>query len=92
MALSKESQEYHLTPKGWVKGSFKGDGLGNDTKVSIPEDRVLTITCFEELPSAFSKPNYYDQVIWKSKNKHLIEKLRAKWGKKPKWFGYNKMK
>lgn len=28
MALSKECQEYHLTPHGWVEGSFKGDVLG----------------------------------------------------------------
>ncbi|MEX1013922.1 MAG: hypothetical protein WDZ80_02060 [Candidatus Paceibacterota bacterium] len=91
MALSKEYQEYHLTPKGWVMGSFKGDVLGSSYEIPIPKDRVLTIACFDELPSAFSEPFYYDRVIWKLKNEQLIEKLKTKWDKKPQWYGYDKM-
>ena len=28
MSFSKEYSEWHLTPKGWIKGTTKGDGNG----------------------------------------------------------------
>lgn len=92
MSLSKEYQEYHLTPRGWTEGSFKGDVLGGSIELPIPSDRVLTVACYDELPSAFSKPYYHAEVIWQSNNKQLIEKLKAKWSDRPNWFGYSKMK
>ena len=92
MSLSKEYQEYHLTTKGWITGSFKGDVFGGSHKVPNPVDRVLTIMCCDELTSAFAKPIYHDEVIWQSDDKQLINKLKAKWGEQPDWFGYEKMK
>jgi len=91
MSLSKECQEYHLTPRGWIMGTFTGDTLGGIEERPIPEDRVLTIACYDELPAAFSKPYYHYEVIWKSDDKKLIEKLISKWGEKPKWFGFNEI-
>ena len=41
MSLSKERAEYHLTPEGWVEGSFYGDAVGGRVIRDIPEDRVL---------------------------------------------------
>jgi hypothetical protein len=38
MSLSKECQEYHLTPRGWVEGTFKGDALGGSNVVEPPDD------------------------------------------------------
>jgi len=43
MSLSKECQEYHLTPRGWVEGSFKGNAFVGSKNVKIPKDRVLTM-------------------------------------------------
>jgi hypothetical protein len=54
MSLSKERQEYHLTPNGWVEGSFFGDVVGGREELPTPVDRVLTVACYAELPSAFS--------------------------------------
>ncbi len=88
MSFSKECQEYHLTPQGWVVGSFMGDALGASEKVEIPQDRVLTIACYDELSSAFSKPYFYDRVIWESEDKDLLEKLKKQYGNRPDWFGY----
>ena len=88
MSLSKECQEYHLTHKGWILGSFKGDPLGGSNVVSTPKDRVLTIACYDELPYAFEKPHYYDQIVWQCDDKLLIDKLKNKWGEKPNWVGY----
>lgn len=86
MSLSKECQDYHLTLDGWVKGSFEADILGGPESIAIPEDRVLTIKCYEELKSphyASSKPIYYDRVEWQSDDKQLIRKLQQKWGDLP---------
>lgn len=91
MSFSKECQEYHLTPRGWTEGSFQGDVLGGSNELPNPSDRVLTIACYDEISSAFSKPRYYDNVVWESEDRNKIAKLRAKWGEKPNWFGYEKM-
>jgi len=88
MSLSKECQEYHLTPRGWVEGSFIGDVLGGSKKVETPPDRVLTIACYDELSSAFSQPDFYDNVLWESEDKVLLEQLKRKYGDRPDWFGY----
>ena len=39
MSFSKECQDYHLTPRGWVKGSFEGDALGGKKEVDIRQVR-----------------------------------------------------
>lgn len=84
MALSKEYQFFHLTPVGWVDGSFEGDVLGGSYKVAVPEDRVLTIEFIDELPAPFSKPFYRVIIDWQSDNEKLITKLKAKFGDLPK--------
>lgn len=90
MSLSKERQDFHLTPLGWIEGSFKGDAFGGSNEVPIPVDRVLTIACYDEIPAANSRSHFYDQVIWQSEDKPLVEQLKAKWGENPDWFGYKK--
>lgn len=92
MSLSKECQEFHLTPRGWVEGSFKGDVLGGTKDVAIPIDRVLTISCYDERTTIFSKPFYYDHVDWEADDKEAIRELKKKFGEKPDWFGYILMK
>ncbi|WP_035276349.1 hypothetical protein [Desulforegula conservatrix] len=94
MTFSKECQEYHLTPNGWVEGSFKGDTLGSGAtkEIAAPDDRVLTIFCYDERPSLHSKPFYHDKVVWEIADKAVISQLQISFGKKPDWFGYKKMK
>jgi hypothetical protein len=83
MPWSKECQEYHLTPQGWVEGSFKGDAIGGSKKVEIPPDRVLTIGCYDVLPHPSDKPHSYDSVLWESDNKALVKELKDKFGERP---------
>ena len=71
MSLSKECYEYHLTHCGWVDGSFKGDVLSGSKEVEIPNDRVLTVACYDDTPAAFSKTYFYDKVVWESEDKDL---------------------
>jgi len=65
MSLSKECQEYHLTPQGWIEGTFNGDAVGGKKEVETPMDRVLTIGCYDEIPSAYSEPYFYDRILLK---------------------------
>lgn len=88
MALSREYQEFHLTPQGWIDGNFKADSLGASESVETPKDRVLTIRCHDQLSSAFSKPNFYDEIVWESEDKNQINQLKNKYGEKPDCFGY----
>ena len=92
MSLSKEYQEYHLTLKGWVKGSFQADFLGSSENVVTPDDRFLTIHCYDEQASVYSKSIYYEEKIWESDDKNQIKKLKQRYGEKPDWFGYKMMK
>jgi len=78
--LSKEYFDYHLTPNGWVEGTEKLDF--STTERSIPEDRVLTLRIIEEIPH----PNEgfrYEQVVWKSDDINLLNKLKKKFGARP---------
>lgn len=78
MALSKERQGYHLTPRGWKDGSHKGDALGGVKEAEIPSDSVLTIWRYNELPSAFSEAYFYEEVVWKCYDGDLIAQLKKK--------------
>ena len=82
--MNKECQEYHLTARGWAFGSFKADAAdGGRVDVPTPRDRVLTIGCYEEFASEFSKPTRYKQVLWKSDNRRTVQKLKKNYGERP---------
>ncbi|TLX72848.1 hypothetical protein E9993_17055 [Labilibacter sediminis] len=91
MSFSKEKQEYHLTPDGWVQGSFYGDALGGKNEVAVPKNRVITIVCIDDKTSPYSETDYYDLISWESKDKQLIKELQKQWGKRPDWFGYKRI-
>ena len=88
MSLSKEHQEYHLTPKGWVEGSFFGDVIGGRKILPIPSERLLTVSCYDALPSAFANPYFYDHVDWMSEDCKALKIAMALYGNRPDWFGY----
>jgi hypothetical protein len=90
MSLSIEYYEYHLTPGGWIAGSFQADILGGSIEEEIPIDRVLTIRCFDELISVFSESVYSEKETWKCDDEEIINQLKEKYGK-PDWFGYKRM-
>ncbi len=89
MSFSKERQEYHLTPRGWIEGTFDGGLLGGGLKEVVPpDDRVLTVECYDEMSSSFSQPHFYDRVSWTSEDTDKVESLKKKFGSRPDWFGY----
>lgn len=63
MSYDKTTQEYHLTPKGWVTGTYS---VYNDVQnhVEPPHDRVETWECHMEQSYPTSKETYEWRRIW----------------------------
>jgi hypothetical protein len=66
--------------------------LGGKKDVDIPIDRALTISCYDEQSSPYSKSRFYDRIAWESDDKAQIKALKKEFGDKPNWFGYKLMK
>lgn len=73
MSLSKEWQDWHLTPAGWSKGTFKHD-FGRD-EVAAPVDRLLTIRLHEVQSCSFASMHYSQERVWAQEGASLAEAL-----------------
>ena len=82
MSASDEWQDRHLTPAGWVEGSYRVDGQGI-TWVENPSDCVLTVR-HSEYSGWGSNIVSSDDVKWEHEDKSLISELLAKHGEAPK--------
>lgn len=88
---SKEWKEWHLTPNGWVEGTFQHDFGRN--QVTLPENRVLTCVYKETIGpdnnalSGYGQPGFYKDtnanVTWDCSNTQLISELLEKFGSCP---------
>ncbi|MGY8527582.1 translation initiation factor 1 [Paracidovorax citrulli] len=81
MALSSEWEEVHLTPSGWVDGSYKHDNSNGVSEVPVPADAVLSVRRKVYVASTFSKPDISEEETVRSSNESLIAELKAKFGK-----------
>ena len=80
MAASNEWEDMHLTPGGWVDGSFKAD-FAPVRERPVPQDAVLTITRRVKIASAYSAPDISETETKHTTDEALIESLREKFGK-----------
>jgi hypothetical protein len=84
MAYDAWEHEYHLTPNGWVTGSFYFRGT-LARKVPVPIDRVLTIV----QESFFSSSSPLPQISWRQAwiysaySLEKIDSLLIKFGEEP---------
>ena len=83
MSGSKEWTEWHLTSRGWERGSEKIDFCGIKEKLP-PKDRVVTKKFHENISSHFSSLEYNVEEIWSCGNKSKIDELIKKFGNCPK--------
>jgi hypothetical protein len=82
MALRKEWTEWHLTPRGWERGSTRVQGKGN-TWVEEPLDRVLS-SVYQELETSESTAiTKSSEETWRSKKTDNVEELLKKNGPRP---------
>jgi len=81
MSASNEWTEWHLTPRGWERGTEKEDFRRVDR--DPPPDRVLTVTNQEYMGSTFSAMQKSSMVTWQSKDETGISKLKKQFGEPP---------
>lgn len=82
MSASNEWTEWHLTPRGWERGTEKSD-YGRVER-DPPEDRVQTVVWTEHLSHIMSKQldkGHQDQ--WQCEDAGLVAQLRAQFGAPP---------
>jgi hypothetical protein len=82
MSASNEWTEWHLTPRGWERGTEKEDFRRIDREP--PADRVQTVLYRERLSSSFSSLDVSLDVEWECANKAMIEALTQQFGPAPK--------
>jgi len=83
MSASNEWTEWHLTPRGWERGTEKLD-FGGTTDRKIPKDRVLTKKYREKSSSIYSPQEKELNTIWSSNDNIRIQNLTKKFGECPK--------
>ncbi|HVJ07348.1 MAG TPA: hypothetical protein VM554_03125 [Acidisarcina sp.] len=80
MAARREWTEWHLTPRGWQRGSTRSQGKNN--WIDDPEDRVLSFVTREEETST-SGLTHTTEETWRSKTADTIDDLLQQFGKCP---------
>jgi hypothetical protein len=80
MAIRKEWTEWHLTPRGWEKGSTRREGRGNDWR-DEPADRLLSYQHCELHRSAgapaIHTPAIKTEETWRTKDPVALTQLEA---------------
>lgn len=80
MSLSDEWEEVHLTPAGWVDGSYKHD-FGRRNDVPVPQDAVLTVLRHVTVGAIGASAKVSEKESPLTNDASLIAELRAKYGK-----------
>jgi hypothetical protein len=81
MSLTNEWTEWHLTPKGWERGTEKTDFQKIDRE--SPADRVLSVVYKEFASSHHSKMEVSLNATWQSSDAEAIATLKEKFGLPP---------
>jgi hypothetical protein len=81
MSASNEWTEWHLTPRGWERGTEKEDFRRVDREP--PADRVLTVVYRQFLSSSYSKMEESLDTTWQSHDATAIAVLKEKFGSPP---------
>jgi hypothetical protein len=82
MSMSYETTEWHLTPRGWVRGTQRLD-FGSPNRVVPPKDRVLSVRWIEEQTHPSAKSHKRSEEIWRTADKQLVSSLVKTFGTAP---------
>ena len=82
MAASDEWTEWHLTPRGWERGSERVD-VGNVTPRDPPADRVLTVR-YREYSSWGANLTVYQDELWRSPDVESVDSLLRQFCEAPR--------
>lgn len=80
MSAINEWTKWHLTPRGWERGSERThDHIHRD----LPDDRVLTVTFREYLAAANYKVQHWHDENWRSDAAGAVAALLEQYGPPP---------
>ena len=82
MSVDHTEDEYHLTPHGWVHGTYKFYGHA-DKIIDPPEDRVETWVRDMKQSHPFAKELITWECIWKSPDYSDDDKKKL-WARYPR--------
>lgn len=83
MSASNEWTLWHLTPRGWERGTEKTD-FGEANEKPAPGAGVLTFKYREFMSSVFSPTEKTHDEVWRGQDERLIAELLAKFGSAPR--------
>jgi hypothetical protein len=66
MAYDDSETEYHLTPEGWIEGSFRSFAGEWTKKEEAPANRILTVIRSVRQSSPYAEEDVSFIEIWKS--------------------------
>ena len=75
--------DWHLTPRGWERGSTHTNGQDTEWK-DAPEDRILTYRWSEGQSLLYSDMVNELEKEWESDNSPLLRGLLEKYGEPPR--------
>lgn len=81
MSASNEWTDWHLTPRGWERGTESIDG--NQTPRERPADAALTRRYRETVSGMYSPMEKYSQDMWRGPDQARIDELLKKFGPRP---------
>lgn len=84
MSYDRYEREYHLTPTGWVLGTFYFYSHAEES-IAPPSDRVLTIIKEVKQSSGYSPEGISWREEWRSPDATdtRIKQLQGKFGERP---------
>lgn len=78
MAVDRVEIDYHLTPRGWVRGDVSSMFSKQNSTAEIPSDRVLTLTHKTSQSSGWSREVCRVRETWRGDaTDQQIAELRA---------------
>lgn len=78
-----EWTEWHLTPRGWERGSIKYENSLNINQVEIPPDRVITCIYCESVNVNSIWIQKRVSEVWRNSDENLITAMLDKFGNCP---------
>ncbi|WP_223532030.1 hypothetical protein [Pseudomonas sp. BF-R-30] len=83
MSASDEWTEWHLTPRGWERGSEKEDVAGTKKK-DAPTDCVMSVKHRQLIPAAGAPLKETNELLWTSPDEAEVRSLLDQFGPAPK--------
>ncbi len=83
MSAMNEWTEWHLTPRGWERGTVKTDTPSSTTVAPPPPDRVLTCRFHEFLGAIGGDVEHWVEEVWAGPDRETVRALLDQHGSCP---------